>query len=67
MEYEPHLPDIEDMGAAIERFETDLFLFATVAGVIAHEYEIILKRINETVDVLSHVIEADSQMQPSGN
>jgi hypothetical protein len=62
MEHEPHLPDIEDIGAAIEQFETDLFLFATVAGVIAHEYEAILKNINETIDVLSYVIDADSQM-----
>lgn len=62
MEHEPHLPDIEDIGAAIEQFETDLFLFATVAGVIAHEYETILKKVNQTIDVLSHAIETDSQM-----
>jgi len=62
MEHEPHLPDIEDIGAAIEQFETDLFLFATVASVIVHEYEAILEKVNETIDILSQVIDTDSQL-----
>jgi hypothetical protein len=62
MEHEPNLPDIEDIGAAIEQFETDLFLFATVASVIVHEFEAILKKANQTIDVLSQVMDTDSQM-----
>jgi hypothetical protein len=42
MEHEPHLPDIEDIGVTIEQFETDLFLFATVASVIASDPDRIL-------------------------